>query len=178
MRLGLRIEIEVLMFSLKVPQQEGTDSILAKNLVVARLIARVTQHDLAAASDVSRATIAQLEAGYSDPRLSTITDLARALGISPIVLLIGTAEAQALVGLLQQVQTQQLSLPPEKLALMRQHVQSGMLKDRLRAGRIGAELSGETGAAAVVAAILTAIIPGEGTVIGAALGNLLAVPRT
>src|SRR5260221_2115723 len=83
------------------PPQESIDSILAKHLVAARITPGLTQHDLAAAAGVSRATVAQLETGYSDPRLSTVVDLARALRVSPLVLLAGIPEVQALAELAQ-----------------------------------------------------------------------------
>lgn len=161
------------MPSLQLPSREAADAILAKNLMVARVIAGITQHALASAADISRATIAQLETGYSDPRLSTIVDLANALGISPIVLLLGNAEARALVALPSQVQRDSLLVPSDKLEQMRRYVLTGMLKDRVRAARVGADLSGETGGAAVVAAVMSAIIPGAGTEIGTALGKLM-----
>ena len=63
------------------------DTLLARNLVTARLRAGLTQFELAAAARVSRATIAQLESGDSDPRLSTLVEIAKALRISPLALL-------------------------------------------------------------------------------------------
>src|SRR3954469_24868775 len=99
------------------PRRESVDSILAKNLVAARVIAGLTQHDLANAAGISRATVAQLETGFSDPRLSTVVDLARALGIAPIVLLAGVPEVKAIAALAQGTQNG-LKIPPIDLARM------------------------------------------------------------
>ncbi len=149
--------------------REAPDAILAKNLVVARLIAGITQKDLADAADISRATIAQLETGYSDPRLSTIVELANALGISPMLMLAGVAETAALAGLSDRIESDHLEISAADLERMRQHVQSGMLKDRLRAARLGAQVVAKSDpAAAVTAAVMSAILPGAGTVVGAA----------
>jgi len=179
----------------RAPRREGADALLAKNLVVARMLTGLTQHGLAAAATVSRATIAQLETGCSDPRLSTIVDLATALGIPPIFLLVGVEEVRALAALL---------LPPPKspdgdstgpaaapvfspkvpapdLARMQEFVRSGMLKDRMRAARVGASVARAAGplseATPVSAGIFSAILPGAGTVVGAALAELLAQKR-
>ena len=119
------------------PRHESVDSILAKNLVAARVIAAMTQHDLAAAAGISRATVAQLETGSSDPRLSTVVDIARALGIAPIVLLCGTVEVAAFAELASGAVAGETrpSVAAPDLIRMREFVASGMLKDRVRAGR-------------------------------------------
>jgi transcriptional regulator with XRE-family HTH domain len=159
-------------------RRESIDAVLAKNLVAARVIAGMTQHDLAAAAGVSRATIAQLETGFSDPRLSTVVDIARALGIAPIVLLSGTEEVEALASLTGDVTGGQTAVPQAELALMRDYVDSGMLKDRIRAAKVGATVarggSAETPkSVAVTGGLFSAILPGRGTVVGARLGRLL-----
>jgi transcriptional regulator with XRE-family HTH domain len=157
--------------------RESTDAVLAKNLVIARAIAGITQTELADLSNISRATIAQIETGSSDPRLTTIVQLARAIGIPPILLLIGLEEAQALAALLDLTKTTPAPIDSRQVARMRQHVATGMLKDRLRAAKIGAttvESRSEKELARVSAAIFSAFVPGTGTQIGALLGELLA----
>ena len=158
------------------PRRESVDSILAKNLVAARVIAGLTQHDLAAAAGVSRATVAQLETGFSDPRLSTVVDIARALRIAPIVLLSGTEEVEALAKLAHEDSARPPTVPPVDLARMRDYVASGMLKDRVRAARIGAGVVTGTESdlgVAITAGVFSATSPGRGTVAGAKLGQLL-----
>jgi transcriptional regulator with XRE-family HTH domain len=159
------------------PDHESADSVLAKNLVTARVAAGVTQHELAEASGISRATIAQIETGYSDPRLSTIVELAKALELPAIFLLIGLPEVRALAQVLNRAERDRPSIDPRDVARMRQYIGTGMLKDRVRAALIGAtaaESFSESEQARVSAAIFSALLPGTGTEIGALLGELLA----
>jgi transcriptional regulator with XRE-family HTH domain len=60
---------------------------LARNVSAARAAAGLTQGQLAAAAELSRATVHLIEAGAGDPRVSTIAHLARALQLSPVQLL-------------------------------------------------------------------------------------------
>ena len=158
--------------------RESIDSVLAKNLVAARVIAGLTQLDLATAAGVSRATVAQLETGYSDPRLSTVVELSRALGVAPIVLLAGTPEVEALAGLAEGGDPDTLpKASPMDLARIRDFASSGLLKDRVRAARLGAAVARggvETPLGiAVTAGLFSAALPGAGTAVGALLGRLL-----
>jgi transcriptional regulator with XRE-family HTH domain len=159
------------------PRRESIDSVLAKNLMAARLLAGLTQHDLAAASGVSRATIAQLETGVSDPRLSTVVDLAGALGVSPVVLLVGREEVRAIAELPRDLAARPVAVPEHELSRMRLYVRSGLLKDRGRAARVGASVAraaGEhTAGSTLTAGIFSAHLPGSGTAAGAALGRLV-----
>jgi transcriptional regulator with XRE-family HTH domain len=60
---------------------------LAQNVSAARHAARLTQQELADAAELSRATVHLIEAGASDPRVSTIAQLARALNVPTLQLL-------------------------------------------------------------------------------------------
>jgi len=155
--------------------RESPDATLAKNLVVARQAANVTQHALAAAALVSRATVAQIETGCSDPRLSTIVDLARALGVPPYFLLVGVEEVNALIALPAALAERPLHVPPGELERMQRLIRSGMLKDRVRAARIGAAVASDAGrrtSAAIISASIFSAIQPEGTEVGTVLGEL------
>jgi DNA-binding XRE family transcriptional regulator len=60
---------------------------LAANVVASRRAAGLTQKQLAKTAELSRATVHLVEAGACDPRVSTIAQLARALNVTPTVLL-------------------------------------------------------------------------------------------
>jgi transcriptional regulator with XRE-family HTH domain len=157
---------------------ESFDAVLAKNLVVARSVGGVTQHGLSAKSGISRATIAQLESGYSDPRLSTISLLAKALDIPLIFLLIGALETELLAKLPKLLAAEPpLEIPEADLRRMQRFLETGMLKDRLRAARLGAAVAQRVAKASssvfITTAIFSGILPGDGTVVGHALDRVL-----
>jgi transcriptional regulator with XRE-family HTH domain len=162
--------------------RESSDAVLAKNLIVARGIRGVTQQDLSAKSGISRATIAQLESGYSDPRLSTIALLADALNVPLIFLLVGITDAQILAELPGRIQSAPLQISTQDLRRMQHLVATGLLKDRLRAARLGAAVAQRVAEASasvcVSAAIFSGILPGTGTVVGHALDQLLDELKT
>jgi transcriptional regulator with XRE-family HTH domain len=136
-----------------VPRPESADAILAKNLVTARLAVGLTQQRLAEDSGISRATVVQIEAGSSDPRLSTIIELAKALGLPAILLLVGLPEIQALSRVLERKAKQRPSIDPRDVERMTHFLRTGMLR---------------------LAAMFSGFLPGAGTEIGALLGELFA----
>lgn len=136
----------------------------------------MTQDALATSSGISRATIVQIESGIGDIKLSTLAELAAALGTSPIVILMGEEEFSALdemvraSGRVRKIQTA-LDRGPSQGADEQQVAEK-------RAGKIGAQVAEAAGlsrGAAVGAAIGTMILPGMmGTALGAVLGSILA----
>ena len=60
---------------------------IVHNVASARLKAGLTQQELAAAAELSRATVHLIEGGVGDPRLSTIARLAEALDLKLMDLL-------------------------------------------------------------------------------------------
>lgn len=121
----------------------SANAILAQNLLIARDVLDITQLALANASGVSRATIAQLEAGLGDPRLSTIEQLASALNITPSLLLLTPRELSALSSLIHNLPTQVIA--GNTLSTIGHLVASPSIRAKLEAGRIGAEAVKEAG---------------------------------
>ncbi|HUO11092.1 MAG TPA: helix-turn-helix transcriptional regulator [Phycisphaerae bacterium] len=153
----------------------------AQNLLVARTAADLTQQALATASGVSRATIAQLESGVGDPKLSTIQQLAEALGVSPILLLLRKSELNALASLTtRSIESPALNSPA--VSTMRHLVSAGFLRGRLEATHIGISLSRKAGFPeapgphAVGAAVGSFHLPGRGTLAAAHFAELFATP--
>jgi phage tail tape-measure protein len=123
---------------------------------------------------VSRATVVQIESGEGDIKLSTMADLAEALGMSPMLLLMGESELEGM---------REMLTAPGRV----NEISSNMTEDEAkpvgslpraqkRAAAIGAGVAmaaGLSGAAAVGAAIGTIALPGIGTAIGAVLGSFL-----
>lgn len=141
------------------PPPPGRATQLARNLVAARAAAGLTQHQLARRSRVSRATIAQIEASASDPRLSTLALLAEAMGVSPLHLLLGRRELQS------------LSASGDALATFAALGHTARLGAQDVADR-SREIV-DSASAAVGAAIGAAVQPGRGSVVVAAWAYLL-----
>jgi transcriptional regulator with XRE-family HTH domain len=162
--------------ALTLPIEDVQDT-LARNLSAARGALGLSQDQLAATAGVSRATVNQLEGGASakgDPRLSTLVSLAAALGISPVFLLLGRDELDAIAEAprSQEAKDVRAHLSAEELETMRRLLRSGLAKNRTTAVGMGvnaAATAGATAGAIAAAAIGTGLLPGIGTALGAAL---------
>ncbi len=159
-------------------RREAAETLLARNLVAVRTAAGWTQDALSAASGISRATIAQLETGVSDPRLSTLAALATAARLPLAFLLVGEAEVRALAGLAARLSSVPVTVPPRDMRQLNRWVNSGMLRDRADAVRLAADRVGAVDGlqplAVVLAALFTTFVPDPGLAIGAAWGELIA----
>jgi len=164
--------------ALSLPVEDVQDT-LARNLSAARSALGLSQDQLATAAGVSRATVNQLEGGSTakgDPRLSTVVQLAAALGISPVFLLLGRDELDAITEApkSKEVRDVRSHLTAEELDTMRRLLRSGVAKNRAKAVEMGATAAataGMTAGAIAAAAIGTALLPGIGTAIGAVIGS-------
>jgi transcriptional regulator with XRE-family HTH domain len=160
--------------------RESALSGLARNLSMARSARSITQEGLAEQSGVSRATIAQIESGESDPRFSTIVDLAAALEITPLLLLMTSRELAAISELVRDgssVREASAGIPTQDVQRMRRLLESGVQRGQKQAVEMGVtavQVAGlAAGGAASGAAIGTLLAPGLGTVLGAALGSMI-----
>lgn len=149
-------------------------SALGANLALAREAAGFTQGDLAARAGTARATIAQIESGDGDPRLSTLVAIAEALTVGTFVLLLGKQDIGKLVALAQRKELASDIPSEEDVALLDELATSHLGADRRRAARMSSEIASAVGfggvGAAVGAAIGTTLMPGLGTIVGAFLG--------
>ena len=156
---------------------------LARNLAAARTALEISQDTLAARASVSRATVIQIEGGEGDPRLSTLVSLADALGVSPMFLLLGEEDLEALSDLRNAEGLPMVAdeLSEEDIETMRRLLHSGISRNRNKAIKMGtAAASAKGGASASTlagAAIGSIILPGIGTAVGAVLGGLLGSKR-
>lgn len=147
----------------------ATRATVAKNLALARMAREMTQEQLAEAAKLSRATIAQIEGGDGDPRLSTLIDIATALDISPILLLVDEPDLRILVRIAEEGPDSFHKSRPSATDVeeMRRLLETGLTKNRIRAAKIGVAAAQATWSAEVGAAIGSALFPGVGTILGA-----------
>lgn len=155
---------------------------LARNLSAARGALELSQDQLATVARVSRATINQLEGAEGDPRLTTLVSLAAALGVSPVFLLLGRDELDAIAKApgSKEAKKVQAHLTPGELDTMRRLLRSGVAKNRSKAVAMGsnaATTAGMTAGAIAAAAIGTALLPGIGTAISAAIASVWLAKR-
>lgn len=153
-----------------------TRTAIAANLVQAREAAGLTQGQLSDISGASRATIAQIETGEGDPRLSTIESIAIALGIPPFMLLLRDTDAGRLVEMVDNRKELTRLTPPAALVERLEALRVSRLpKENRQASRLAADLARDKGlvslGAQVGAAIGTSLAPGVGTAICAFLGD-------
>lgn len=158
----------------------GARVAFGRNLILARTALNLTQEALAELAGISRATIAQIETGDNDSRLSTVGELSKALGVSPLLLLLRDAELAGLTRLLPRPAVERVvqQLTPDQAAQMHAWRDSGLQRNLLRVAELGAAAAAMAGlhsrGAAVGAAIGSALEPGPGTGVGAVFGEMLS----
>ena len=154
---------------------------LARSVAAARQALGLTQASLATAAGVSRATIIQIESGEGGPRLSTVASLAEALGTSPMVLLIGPAEIEALARLVDDpslIEKAQAQLSEDEVAKMQEILATRLPRSESRVAKmsgVAATTAGGVGhvaGAAAGVAIGSVLLPGLGSAIGGTLGAI------
>ena len=156
---------------------------LARNLVAARTALEISQDTLATRASVSRATVIQIEGSEGDPRLSTLVSLADVLSVSPMFLLLGREDIEALSNLqnAEDLPVESDELSEEDIETMRRLLHSGISRNRNKAIKMGiaaASAKGGVAASALAgAAIGSILLPGIGTAVGAVLGGLLDSKR-
>jgi DNA-binding XRE family transcriptional regulator len=148
---------------------------LAKNISYARKAIGLTQGKLAEEANISRQTVVQLESGTGDPKISTIIDLAMALDISPMMFFLGKKEVKALAALKDKKYEEDINT--NDLEKMQNYLQSDLSKQKDKAAQIGATIGTAAGLSAAGAAIGSILLPGFGTVIGAALGAFISTKK-
>ncbi|MCB1659794.1 MAG: helix-turn-helix transcriptional regulator [Pseudomonadales bacterium] len=144
-------------------------AILGQNLIAARTANQLTQSELAERANISRATIAEIESGTADPRLSTLIAIADALNTRPIMLLLDELAIRAAqeAGVKNDTFSK---ISKESIEKMKEHLESDDSKGTQKAAQEGIRSLGVGGSAAVGAAIGSVLLPGIGTIIGATLG--------
>jgi transcriptional regulator with XRE-family HTH domain len=157
--------------------KESPLAVFARNTIILRDLLGWTQHDLADQSGISRATIALLESGSGDPRLSTMLRIARAFGVSLVVMLATRTEVSAMVDVGPALSSSPVAIDQQDLNRMRDSVASSQVRDWRRAARLGAIIGRSAGCtspgAAATAGLFSVAAPGRGTAFGATLGRLL-----
>lgn len=143
---------------------------VAENLVIARRVAGLSQHKLAQRANLSRATIAKIETGQSDPRLSTIAVLANALGITAHALISTDDEIERLIDILDNCH-QIVDIAPDDAQTQAMRSVDDNLRTRRDSAERAATFAREAGhtslSAQVASAIYNIYAPGIGAAIGA-----------
>lgn len=170
---------------------------LGESLALARKAEGMTQGELAEESGLSRATIANIESGGADPKVSTISELARALDISPAWLLMSEQDMEVIGELATSDDVSRLRemLPDDLVSQISTMIRSGgkkRLEMALNSLRVafqsgteeaeseeedpGLEVNSAAKMAAKASSSLTAVgtklSPGLGTAIGAAWSKI------
>jgi len=104
---------------------------LGESLALARKARGQTQAELANESGLSRATIAKIEAGDADPKLTTISEIAKALNVSPAWLLMSEEDLEIIAEIAESGDLSNIleMLPDELMTWVNSMVGSGRKKN-------------------------------------------------